>query len=250
MGKLENKVVFITGAGMGMGREEAILFAQEGASIIVSDINEKAGQETAKMIKETGGQALFIHMDVAEERDWIEAIKVSIQVFGKVDVLVNNAGILLFKTVEDTTSDDWDKIFSVNARGVFLGCKHVVPAMRKAGGGSIINISSIYGLIGAPSAAAYEASKGAVRELTKAAAVDLAKYNIRVNSVHPGLIDTPMTADILKDPVITKTVLCTTIMERPAKAIEVARPVLMLASDDSSYMTGSELVVDGGYTAR
>jgi cyclopentanol dehydrogenase len=250
MGKLDNKVAFITGAGMGMGESEAILFAQEGASVVVADINENAGMKTVKSIQDAGGKALFVKLDVSNEKEWIRAIDESVKAFGKIDVLVNNAGILLFKTLDETTTEEWDKIFSVNTRGVFLGCKSIVPAMRKAGGGSIINISSIYGIIGAPSAAAYEASKGAVRELTKAAAVDLAKYNIRVNSVHPGLIDTPMTADIIKDPELAKAVLCTTILARPAKAIEVARPVLMLASDDSSYMTGSELVVDGGYIAR
>lgn len=189
-------------------------------------------------------------MDVSQESDWLRAIQESVNLLGRIDILVNNAGILLFKSLEETTVDEWEKIFTVNVRGVFLGCKHVISAMRKAGGGSIINISSIYGLIGAPSAAAYEASKGAVCLLIKAASVDLAKYNIRVNSVHPGLIDTPMTADIIKDPEATKRVLCTTTLDRPADPMEVARPVLMLASDDSSYMTGSELVVDGGYTSR
>lgn len=250
MGRLRNKVAFITGAGMGMGRSEAILFAQEGATVIVSDVNENVGLDTVKKIQNSGGKAHFIQMDVSQESDWLRAIQESINLLERIDILVNNAGVLLFKSLEETTVDEWDKIFSVNVRGVFLGCKHVIPAMQKAGGGSIINISSIYGLIGAPSAAAYEASKGAVRLLTKAASVDLAKYNIRVNSVHPGLIDTPMTADIIKDPEATKRVLCTTILDRPADPMEVARPVLMLASDDSSYMTGSELVVDGGYTSR
>lgn len=250
MAKLQNKVAFITGAGMGMGKSEAILFAQEGATVIVSDINEKAGQETTKAIEDAGGKALYIKLDVSSEKDWIAAIEKSITTFGKIDILVNNAGILLLKALDETSTEEWDRIFSINARGVFLGCKYVVPAMQKAGGGSIINISSIYGLIGAPSAAAYEATKGAVRLLTKSAAVDLAKYNIRVNSVHPGLISTPMTEDILKDTEETKRFLSLTILNRPADPIEVARPVLMLASDDSSYMTGSELVIDGGYTAK
>jgi cyclopentanol dehydrogenase len=248
MQKLKDKVAFITGAGTGMGRAEAMLFAEEGASVIVGDINEKEGQETAKIIKDSGGQALYIQMDVSRESDWINAIAESIKVFAKIDVLVNNAGIFLFKTIEETTTAEWDNVFAVNARGAFLGCKHVVPAMVKAGRGSIINISSIYGLIGAPSAAAYEASKGAICQLTKAAAVDLAKYNIRVNSIHPGIIDTPMVADFLKDQETLQAISSVTIIGRPGKATEVAGPVLMLACDDSSYMTGSELVVDGGYT--
>ncbi|ARN84168.1 glucose 1-dehydrogenase [Candidatus Nucleicultrix amoebiphila] len=250
MGRLAGKVALITGAGMGMGREEAILFASEGAKIIVADINEKAGQLTTHDIIKAGHHASFVKIDVGNEDDWKKSISFALETYGKVDVLVNNAGILLFKTIDETTSDEWEKIFRVNARGVFLGCKYIVPAMQKAGGGSIINISSIYGIIGAPAAAAYEASKGAVRELSKAAAVDLAKYNIRVNSVHPGLVDTPMTADLIKDTEHTKQILASTIMARPAHASEIARPVLMLASDDSSYMTGSELVVDGGYTAH
>lgn len=250
MGRLKHKVAFITGGGMGMGRSEAILFAQEGASVIVADINEQAGHDTVKKIHELGGQAIFTHMDVSQEDDWRVAIQNGLNAFGHIDILVNNAGILLTKSLEDTSVEEWDNLFSINVRGVFLGCKSIVPAMQRAGGGSIINISSIYGLIGAPSAAAYESSKGAVRLLTKSAAVDLAKYNIRVNSVHPGLIITPMTTDIIKDPEETKRFLSMTILNRAADPLEVARPVLMLASDDSSYMTGSELVVDGGYTSR
>ena len=166
------------------------------------------------------------------------------------DILVNNAGILLQKDLESTSLKEWEHIFDVNAKGVFLGCKYIAPAMRKAGGGSIINISSIYGLIGAPSAAAYEASKGAVRLLTKAAAVDYAKDNIRVNSVHPGLIETPMTEDIMRDTEQKEWFLAKTLLGRAGQPIEVARAVLFLASDESSYMTGSEMVVDGGFTTQ
>ena len=250
MNRLEGKIAIVTGAGMGMGRSEAMLFANEGATVIVTDINESAGQDTTAAIISVGGKAVFKKLDVSDEKNWQSVVNEAISEFGKVDVLVNNAGILYFKSLEDTSSEEWDKIFNVNAKGVFFGCKYIIPAMQKAGKGSIINVSSIYGLIGAPNAAAYEATKGAVLQLTKAAACDLAKYNIRVNSVHPGLIDTPMVADVMKDPVATKEVLCTTIMGRPAHPMEVALPVLMLASDESSYMTGAELVVDGGYTAR
>ena len=250
MKRLENKVAIITGAAKGMGKSEAQLFAEEGAIVIATDVDDKMGQETVEDITSKGGKAEYYHLDVAQENEWQDVIKQVVSQHHKVDVLVNNAGILIMESVEETSTEDWDKIFDINAKGVFFGCKYVAPAMRKAGGGSIINISSVYGLIGAPNAAAYEATKGAVRLLTKAAASDYATDNIRVNSVHPGLIDTPMVANITKDPERTKAVLCTTLFERAADPMEVARPVLMLASDDSSYMTGSELVVDGGYTAR
>lgn len=250
MGRLSGKVAIITGAGMGMGQAEAVLFAKEGGNVIVTDINEQAGLNTVQKINANGHQAEFMMLDVANENNWVEITNEIVKKYNKIDILVNNAGILLFKPIEDTTELEWDEIFRVNVKGVFFGCKHVVPGMQKAGGGSIINISSIYGIIGAPSCAAYEASKGAVREVTKAAAADLSKYNIRVNSVHPGLIETPMTADIIKDPEQTKAILSTTIMDRAGKADEVAYPVLMLASDESSYMTGAEIVIDGGYIAR
>ena len=154
------------------------------------------------------------------------------------------------KPVQDTTEDDWDKIFSINTKGVFLGTKAVLENMKAAGGGSIVNISSIYGLVGAPSAAAYQATKGAVRLFTKSTAVDYAEFNIRANSIHPGVIRTSMTEDILGDPHGEKAMLGTTVLQRAGQPEEVARAVLFLASDDASFMTGSEMVVDGGYTAQ
>lgn len=250
MGRLNDKVAIITGAGMGMGEAEAILFAKEGAKVIVTDINEKAGIETVQKIEKEGFSAEFKKLDVSKEEDWQQVTQEVVKKYGQIDVLVNNAGIILCNALENTTEDEWDKVFQVNAKGVFFGCKHVVPGMVKAGGGSIINISSIYGIVGAPSYAAYESSKGAVREITKSAAADFAKYKIRVNSVHPGLIDTPMTRDIINDPEKTKRILSTTILERAGRSEEVAYPVLMLASDESSYMTGAEIVIDGGYIAR
>lgn len=250
MNRLSGKVALITGAGMGMGEVEAILFAKEGAKVIVTDINEEAGLDTVKKIEKAGHKAEFMKLDVRNESEWRQVMKSVLEKYGKLDVLVNNAGILLLKPLEETSEEEWKKVFHVNIMGVFFGCKHAVEGMKKAGGGSIINIASVYGIIGAPNSAAYEASKGAVRALTKAAAADFAKYKIRVNSVHPGLIDTPMTQDTIKDPEKTKELLATTIMEHPGKPEEVALPVLMLASDESSYMTGSELIIDGGYTAR
>lgn len=174
----------------------------------------------------------------------------AVQRHGRVDVLVNNAGILAFTSLQDTKEDVWDRIFSVNAKGTFLGCKAVIPGMQKSTAPSIINISSMYGIIGAPNAAAYQAYKGAVRNLTKAAGVDLQSFGIRVNSVHPGVIDTAMTSEILADPEGSTALLGTTIMSRAGQPEEASAVVLFLASDESSFMTGSELVVDGGYIAR
>ena len=240
----------MTGGAQGMGRTHSLLLAREGARIALTDINESAGKATVEEINQAGGEAVFFRHDVASSTDWQQVVVATIDRFGKIDVLVNNAGVLLLKPLEETSDDEWDRVFSINAKGTFLGCKHVLPGMKKAGGGSIINISSIYGLVGAPSAAAYEASKGAVRLLTKAAASDFAKFNIRVNSVHPGVIATDMTKDLLASAETAKAALGTTILGRPARPEEVSAAVLFLASDDASFMTGSEMVVDGGYTAQ
>jgi cyclopentanol dehydrogenase len=239
----------VTGAGMGMGRAHAVLLAREGASVVVTDIDAAAAKDTVGVIAEAGGAARFCEHDVSDERSWTDVMDQVDEAFGRVDVLVNNAGILLLKPVHQTAVEEWDRIFSINARGVFLGTKHVLDLMRKAGGGSIVNISSIYGIIGAPNAAAYEATKGAVRLLTKATAVDYAPFGIRANSVHPGVIRTHMTAGLIDQGDAEKALLGPTIMARSAAAEEVSGAVLFLASDESSFMTGSEVVVDGGYTA-
>lgn len=249
MGRVEGKVAVITGAGMGMGRAHALLLAREGARVVVTDLDPGAGKETAELVTEAGGEAYFWEHDVSDEKAWLDVMRHVEDTYGHVDVLVNNAGILLLKPVQETTVEEWDRIFGINARGVFLGTKHVLPLMQKAGRGSIVDISSIYGIIGAPNAAAYEATKGAVRLLTKATAVDYAPFNIRANSVHPGVIRTHMTADLIADPDTEKALLGSTVMARSAAPEEVSGAVLFLASDESSFMTGAELVVDGGYTA-
>lgn len=248
MGRVDGKVALVTGGAMGMGESHFLLLAREGARVVVTDINTEAGEATAQQIRDEGGEAIFIHHDVASEEQWQSVIDQAVAAYDKIDILINNAGIVISKPNETTTVEDWDLTMAVNSTGVFLGCKTVVPAMEKAGGGSIVNISSIYGIIGAPNAAAYQASKGAVRMLTKSCAVDYAKYNIRVNSIHPGVIRTPILGDLANDEAAIKQVLATTILQRMAEPIEVSYAVLLLASDESSYMTGSELVVDGGYT--
>ncbi|EIE51251.1 short-chain dehydrogenase/reductase SDR [Citreicella sp. 357] len=250
MKRLQGKTALISGAAKGMGSAEARIFAAEGAQVIVADVDDAGASVVAKDIENAGGRAAAVHLDVSDAASWQNAIAEGNKAFGNINVLVNNAGILVMKPVQDTTEDDWDKIFAINTKGVFLGTKAVLENMKAAGGGAIVNISSIYGLVGAPSSAAYQATKGAVRLFTKATAVDYAEFNIRVNSVHPGVIRTAMTQDILADPSGQKEILGTTILQRPAEPEEVARAVLFLASDEASFMTGSEMVVDGGYTAQ
>jgi len=199
--RLDGKVALITGGAKGQGREEAKLFAKEGAKIVLGDILDNLGQEVAKDIQDTGGEATYVHLDVTNETDWKSSIKIILQKYGRLDILVNNAGILIRKGIEDTTTEDWSRIMDINAKGAFLGIKSAIPVMRKSGGGSIINISSTAGLVASPSgSASYTASKGAVRLLTKSTAIQYAHENIRCNSVHPGPIDTDMIQDSITDP--------------------------------------------------
>ena len=249
MGRLEGKVALISGAARGQGEAEARLFANEGAKVVFGDILDMEGEKVEAEINETGGEAKYIHLDVTNESEWETAVKESVNSYGKLDILVNNAGISIGKNVEETTLEEWDLVQDVNSKGVFLGTKAAIPAMRESGGGSIVNISSIAGLVGIASAP-YVASKGAVRLLTKSTAVQYGPENIRCNSVHPGFIETELIRGILSDSEERAKRLAITPLGIFASAHDIALAVLFLASDESRYMTGSELVIDGGITAQ
>ncbi|HIN04811.1 MAG TPA: SDR family oxidoreductase [Dehalococcoidia bacterium] len=249
--RLENKVALISGGARGMGAAEARMFAREGAKVVIGDLLEAEGRQVEAEINELGGECVFVHLDVTQEAEWQLAVETAVARFGKLDILVNNAGIALRGVLEDTSSEDWDRVMAVNAKGVFLGTKAAIPEMRKAGGGSIVNISSMSGLVGQSYIQpVYNASKGAVRIFTKSAAIQYAKEGIRVNSVHPGPIDTPMAGERLTNAELQRQADERSPMGRTAHPDEVAYGVLFLASDEASFMTGSELVIDGGATAE
>ena len=248
--RLDGKVALISGGARGMGAEEARIFAREGAKVVIGDISEKDGKAIEAQVAEAGGQALFVRLDVTAEADWAKAVELAVSSYGKLDVLVNNAGISSRAFTDDTAIDGWDKIMEVNSKGVFLGTRAAVPKMLEAGGGSIINISSIMGLVGSAGGhPAYNASKGAVRIFSKAMAVRHGKDNIRVNSVHPGFMP-PMASGIAYDQDQRRVSLEQTPLGREGRVEEVANAVLFLASDEASYITGAELAVDGGFTAK
>ena len=254
MDRVKGKVAIVTGGGGGMGRAEAMLLAKEGAKIVVTDLDEAAVKKVAGEINSQGGKAVSIKHDVASEADWSLVLQKTLEEFGKLDVLVNNAGVILYKKIEDISLSEWRWLMSVNLDGVFLGTKFAIEAMKKNGGGSIINIASVAGLIGNPDASAYHASKGGVRSFSKAAAIECSKagygYNIRVNSIYPGVINTRMADDLKKDEAKYKTAVSWHPIGHFGEPEDVAYGVLYLASDESKFLTGSELVIDGGWTAR
>ncbi|KAA1303187.1 MAG: glucose 1-dehydrogenase [SAR202 cluster bacterium] len=249
MGRLDGKVAIISGGAKGQGAEEARLFAQEGAKVIIGDILDREGMQIESEIAEQGGEAKFVHLDVSSEEDWSRTVDLSMSEYGRLDILVNNAGILLMKGLEETSGQEWDNIQNINSKGVFLGSKTVIPAMRESGGGSIVNISSIAGLIGSKFTA-YGASKGLVRTLTKSVAVNHGHEGIRCNSVHPGIIETDMVSEMIGSQEGREYQLNRTPLKVIATSRDVALGVLYLASDESRYVTGSELVIDGGITAQ
>ena len=246
--RLENKVAIISGGSRGMGAFEAALFVQEGAKVIIGDVRDEEGRDLAKHI---GSNAVYMHLDVTSERDWAAVVKEATDRYGKLDILVNNAGVSARGTIEETSVDDWDRVMGINSKGVFLGTRAAIPEMRKSGGGSIINISSQLGLVGmAESSPQYQSSKGAVRIFTKSAAIQYAPEGIRVNSVHPGPIVTPMTEARRSDSAVQQVMVSRIPLGRYGESEDVAYGVLYLASDEASFVTGSELVIDGGWTAQ
>ena len=249
--RLAGKVAFISGGARGMGATEARLFASEGASVAIGDVLEEEGRRTEAEINNSGGHALFVPLDVTSEQSWKDAIAATVAQFGRLDILVNNAGVSAHSMIEFTTEAEWDRVMDINSKGPFLGTKAAIPEMRKSGGGSIINISSQLGLVGTEmSSPQYQSSKGAIRLLTKTTALQYASEGIRCNSVHPGPVNTDMTAGSRDDPEVYAKMSGRIPMGRYGEPVEIANGVLYLASDESSFVTGSELVLDGGWTAQ
>ena len=248
--RVAGKVALISGGAGGIGAATAKLLAKEGAAVVIADLLDDEGRATETSIAKSGGRALFVNLDVTSEDSWNSAVQFAVSSFGKLDILVNNAGVSHRTGVEKTTSEAWDNVMDVNAKGVFLGTKAAIPEMRKAGGGSIINISSIYGMVGSVTSAAYHASKGAVRIFNKSTAIQYASENIRANSVHPGFVDSPMTRTHHDKPNIHEERVAKMPLGRMGLPEDIAAGILYLASDESSFVTGAELVIDGGMTAQ
>ena len=233
-----------------MGEVEARLFAREGASIVLGDVLEQEGRRVASEIAATGAAAVFVKLDVTSEIDWESAVGAAVSGFGKLDVLVNNAGVYLRGPVHETSLQDWDRVMDVNARGPFLGTRAAIPAMKESGGGTIVNIASFNALVGTTTSAAYNASKAALRLLTKSTAVQYAEYGIRANAIHPGPTRTAMFLSGFPDEEAIEKRRALVPLARIGTPEDVAYGALFLASDESSYMTGSDLVIDGGWTAQ
>ena len=252
MGKLDGKVALISGAARGQGAAEVRTFAREGARVVFGDVADDDGRQVEAELQAAGQEVAYVHLDVSSEADWRQIVDETMRRFGRLDVLVNNAGITIPRVpIEVRSEEEWDRIMAVNAKGVFLGTKHAIPEMRKGGGGSIINISSVAGIgQSAHQEPAYAASKAAVRIFSKVTAAQCAQDNIRCNSVHPGPVDTDMLHSAMPDPEVLRQRLQRVPLRRMGSVDEIVAGVLFLASDDSSYMTGSELVIDGGALAQ
>lgn len=250
MQRLDDRVALITGAASGIGKAIAERLASEGAAVMITDVQDEAGAQTARSITDGGGRAAFAHLDVTSEAEWQAAVAATVESFGRLDILVNNAGMGDLATIEDTSLDDWHRTIGIDQTGVFLGMKCAAAALKESGHGSVINTSSIFGSSGGfGTSPAYHAAKGAVRTLTKNAALHWAQQGIRVNSIHPGFIDTPILAPTKGTP-YEQTMLDLTPMGRLGTPAEVAAGVAFLASDDAAFVTGLELYIDGGFMAR
>jgi NAD(P)-dependent dehydrogenase (short-subunit alcohol dehydrogenase family) len=250
--RLKDKVAIITGAGSGIGRESALLFAREGANVVAADVDDAAGRKTVEAITERKGQATFVHADVSRAADVQAMVAASEKTYGRLNVMFNNAGIFPATdgSVLETDEETWDLVLRVNLKGVFLGCKYAIPALLRAGGGSIVNTASFVALMGsATPQIAYTASKGGVLALTREIAVEFARRGIRVNAICPGPVDTPLLQELFSDPARRARRLVHIPMGRLARASEVAHAVLFLASDESSYVNGTAFTVDGAITA-
>ena len=252
MGKLAGKVALISGGARGQGAAEAETFVKEGARVVFGDIRDDEGKKVEAAIRDRGGDAVYVHLDVTSDADWKRAVETATSRYGRLDILINNAGILIPRVpIEDRTAAEWDQVMAVNAKGVFLGTKYAIPAMRRSGGGSIVNISSVAGIgQSAHQEPAYAASKGAIRIFTKVTASQHAKDKIRCNSVHPGPVDTEMFHSAFRDQDALQRRLQRIPLGRMGTVAEIVSSVLYLASDESSYITGSELVIDGGALAQ
>ena len=245
----------VCGDPMGIGGATTWLFAREGAKVVLSDMNDDMGQRAADQLRDRGYSAIFVHLDVTSEPNWVSAIHETVSTFDRLDILVNSAGNVIEGTLEESTVEAWDSLMAVHAKGPFLGTKHAIPEMRKVGGGSIINVSSIDALTGINPGAGYPAGKAASRLFSKSAALQYARENIRVNSIHPGYVETPLSRTFVKPGGLTLEELrarriSRVPLKREASPEELAHAILYLASDESSYVTGTELVVDGGFSAR
>ena len=253
MGRLEGKTALVTGAASGIGLQTSIRLAEEGALVMMTDINHEEGLQQAEKL---GANATFLKLDITEEEEWISVLDETVKRFDRLDILVNSAGMVLIADVEQITLEDWRKVHAVNLDGTFLGCKHGVRVMKKFGAGSIINLSSVSGMIGGFNLAAYNSSKGAVRMLTKSVALHCARagYGIRCNSIHPTFIETPMLESMIRDSPDPEKARQTLVRQVPLRRIgkpdDVANMIVYLASDESTFVTGTEMVIDGGVIAQ